>query len=281
MPRAAGTRHEASPLVPAAPAAVSGRAVLTRSVRAAATIAALAVAAATLSTPAEAASRSVFGHRHLHVGRTTPPSDPAALCEAAIHHAETRYATPPALLRAISLVETGRPNHGALRAWPWSVDVDGAPFFFPSRDAAVGFTRTVLLAGARSVDVGCMQVNLETHPDAFATLEDGFDPAINVGYATRFLLALHAGPAHLVWSTAVGFYHSQTEALASPYRARVIAIDDTLLPGTASLGDASLDAASLQAGLTQARIARPGPETPEQRMKKAWAATIVADQGDN
>ncbi len=230
----------------------------------------IAAALAVASTSSLAASRSVFGHRHGHRGSgPSALSDPAALCEAAIDRAEVRYATPPALLRAISLVETGRPDHGALRAWPWSVDVDGTPFFFPSRDAAVGFTRTALLAGARSVDVGCMQVNLETHPDAFATLEDGFDPAINVGYATRFLLALHAGPAHLVWSTAVGYYHSQTESLATPYRARVIAIDDTLLPaGAASLGDASLDAASR-------RAAPHKPETPEQRMKKAWAATLV------
>ena len=248
MPFAAGTRRGASLLVT------------------------LAFAVAAGSLPAKAASRSVFAQRHGHLGRGAPiDPDPSALCEAAIHHAETRYATPPALLRAISLVETGRPDHGALRAWPWSVDVDGAPFFFPSRDAAVGFTRTVLLAGARSVDVGCMQVNLETHPEAFATLEDGFDPALNVGYATRFLVALHAGPAHLVWSTAVGYYHSQTEALATPYRARVIAIDDTLVPaGTSSLGDASLDAASH-------RAARVRPETPEQRMKKAWAATMIPD----
>ena len=104
-------------------------------------------------------------------------------------------------------------------------------------------------------------------------MEDGFTPSVNVNYATRFLLALHAGPAHLVWSTAVGFYHSETEALALPYRARVIAIDDTLLPpGASSLGDASLDAA--------VPAAAHRPETPEERMKKAWAATTVADVDD-
>ncbi len=200
----------------------------------------------------------------LHRARVA--TDPAALCEAAIARDETRFATPPSLLTAISLVETGRPDHGRWRAWPWSVDVDGLPYVFPTRESAVAFTRTALLAGASSIDVGCMQVNLEQHPDAFATLDDGFDPRINVDYATRFLLSLHAGPAHLVWATAVGYYHSQTETLAAPYRARVIAIDATIAPdGTPPL--ATLAAAA------------PKRHTKLDDMKQAWAATLTSDDG--
>jgi hypothetical protein len=33
--------------------------------------------------------------------------------------------------------------------------------------------------GVRSIDIGCMQINLVHHPDAFGSLEAGFDPITN------------------------------------------------------------------------------------------------------
>ena len=197
-------------------------------------------------------------------------TDPATLCEQAIATAEDRYETPPALLTAISLVETGRPDRGRDRAWPWSVDVDGTGYMFPTRDAAAGFARTALLAGAQSVDVGCMQVNLEQHPDAFRSIDEGFDPRRNVDYATRFLLSLHAGPARSVWATAVGFYHSQTPAIAAPYQARVLAIHDTIAPsGAPPLDDGAANA--------KPRTAR--RHTRLDALQQAWAATLPSAPG--
>ena len=43
----------------------------------------------------------------------------------------------------------------------------------------------------RSIDIGCAQVNLMHHPDAFASLEQAFDPMANADYAARFLKQLH------------------------------------------------------------------------------------------
>ena len=55
--------------------------------------------------------------------------------------------------------------------------------------------RAVQAQGVRSIDIGCMQVNLMHHPNAFATLDAAFDPLANALYAARFLTELRATPA--------------------------------------------------------------------------------------
>jgi len=86
-------------------------------------------------------------------------------------------------------------------------------------------------AGVRSIDIGCMQVNRAHHPQAFASLENGFDPMANADYAARFLKQLKEGPAGGDWHKAAGFYHSQTPERAEPYRSRVQATLAGLPPG--------------------------------------------------
>jgi hypothetical protein len=66
-----------------------------------------------------------------------------------------------------------------------------------------------------------MQVNLMYHPNAFASLEEAFDPGSNANYAAHFLNALYAGSKD--WPTAVGAYHSETPALGEAYRVLVMA----------------------------------------------------------
>jgi soluble lytic murein transglycosylase-like protein len=74
-------------------------------------------------------------------------------------------------------------------------------------------------AGRTSIDTGCLQVNLQQHPAAFATLADAFDPIRNTDYAARFLMQLRNETGN--WTQAVGFYHSRTPALAARYRGKV------------------------------------------------------------
>ena len=155
------------------------------------------------------------------VGREV--ADPAALCEAAVTAAEARARLPHGLLGAISLTETGRFEVGAgrLRPWPWSINVAGKGQFFATRGDAVAAVGALLRRGVRSIDVGCLQVNLMYHPRAFASLRAAFDPRENAGYAAEFLNALHA--ASRDWPTAIAAYHSETAALGRPYRAMVMA----------------------------------------------------------
>ncbi len=151
------------------------------------------------------------------------PRSPA-LCDPAIATAEASLRLPPHLLEAIGQVESGRPDPstGQLQPWPWTINADGVGAFFASEAEAIAAVRTLQARGVRSIDVGCMQVNLMFHPAAFASLEEAFDPRANALYAAHFLNALHAGSRD--WSSAIGAYHSQTEALGTDYRRRVLAV---------------------------------------------------------
>ena len=147
----------------------------------------------------------------------------ALLCDSAITAAEERGATtPPGLLTAISQVESGRPDRsGTVRAWPWSIDVAGTDYVFRSKVEAVAATRAWQASGVASIDVGCMQINLAQHPNAFATLDAAFAPAGNVAYAIDFLVRLHGGLGD--WAKAAAAYHSSTPAIGAAYQRLVLA----------------------------------------------------------
>lgn len=144
-------------------------------------------------------------------------------CSTALGLAEIQHGTSPGLLAAISKAESGRPVAPlpGVQPWPWAVNADGAAMYFDSKPAAVAWTRLALERGVRQVDVGCMQVNLQFHPQAFRDLDDAFDPRANTDYAARFLRRLRDEAGD--WTTATGHYHSRTPALAANYRERVTA----------------------------------------------------------
>jgi hypothetical protein len=158
----------------------------------------------------------------------TKPAPPSLVCEEAIGEAARTTQVPSRLMAAIGLVETGRqdPVTGAFRPWPWSINAAGTGFYFTSKLEAIAAVRTLQASGVRSIDVGCMQINLVQHPDAFATLDEAFDPKRNAIYAGRFLTRLHQRSGG-DWMTAAGWYHSTTPDLAADYTKKVSAI----LPG--------------------------------------------------
>jgi hypothetical protein len=178
---------------------------------------------------------------------------PSALCADAIRTAELHYRLPPGLLFAISQVESGRPDVTThrLEPWPWTVQVKDKGLYFDSKSQAIQWVRDAMARGVTSIDTGCLQVNLFFHPRAFETLDDAFDPYRNADYAARFLLQLYASASD--WRQATGFYHSQTPALATPYKARV----DQMLDGT-----------------PLARSAPPKSPTLLSMLAVAWRATL-------
>lgn len=159
-----------------------------------------------------------------------PPPNPS--CLPAIAAAERAGRLPHGLLLAIAQVESGRPDprSGRLDPWPWTINAEGAGQFFSSRAHAIAAVRALQARGVRSIDVGCLQVNLLFHPDAFANLEQAFDPSANASYATRFLNSLYADRHH--WKPAIAAYHSSTPVLGADYRERVLALwKDPTRPG--------------------------------------------------
>lgn len=149
--------------------------------------------------------------------------DAGLACRAAIGAAEREAGIPAGLLQAIGRVESGRrdPVTGRYAPWPWTINAEGRGMYFPTREAAIAEVRQLQSRGVRIIDVGCMQVNLHHHPNAFPTLEQAFDPVTNARYAARFLGELQA--TRQDWARAAGHYHSQTPERAEPYRARVLA----------------------------------------------------------
>jgi Transglycosylase SLT domain len=152
----------------------------------------------------------------------SPPPSPSTLCDAAIQGAEGAGRLPLRLLGAIAEVESGRLDAaGQLRPWPWTIDAEGRGQFFATKQQAIAAVRALQAQGVQSIDVGCMQVNLMYHPNAFASLDQAFDPTANALYATRFLNALYASSGSWVQATAA--YHSQTPAIGAGYQQRVMA----------------------------------------------------------
>jgi hypothetical protein len=139
---------------------------------------------------------------------------------------EKLQAIPDRLLHAISLVESGRwdGERRATIAWPWTVMAEGEGRFLPTKQAAIAEVTKLRARGVRNIDVGCMQINLLAHPDAFATLEEAFDPRTNVAYAARFLTDLYATDKN--WGQAGAHYHSQTPSEAAPYKAKLLTVWD-------------------------------------------------------
>ncbi len=142
-------------------------------------------------------------------------------CEAAIAAAEKSPRLPDKLMPAISRVESGRldPVTKRVRPWPWTINVGGDGFFFDGKDQAVAAVRDLQARGVRSIDIGCMQVNLMHHPTAFASLDDAFEPAVNARFAAQFLMALYRQTGD--WNLAAANYHSSNIDRGEDYQRRV------------------------------------------------------------
>ena len=157
-------------------------------------------------------------------GAMAAPAVPVALsCERAIAAAERQARTAPGLLRAIGLVESGRRDaHGERRPWPWTVTAEGVGTYYPDKDTAIAAVQALQGRGVTSIDVGCMQVNLQYHPAAFRSLEEAFEPGPNAAYAARFVDSLFGKFGD--WAAAAAAYHSQTPVLAAGYAKLIAAV---------------------------------------------------------
>lgn len=154
-----------------------------------------------------------------------PVAPPAwSQCDAAIDQMGATGRLPAGMLMAIAQVESGRPEPktGRLHPWPWTINAEGMGAFFATKAQAIAAVKALQARGVRSIDVGCLQVNLAFHPDAFPDLEQAFDPYTNARYAARFLSRLF-DTSH-DWKQAIAAYHSSTASIGADYRKRVMAV---------------------------------------------------------
>lgn len=148
---------------------------------------------------------------------------PGQACDAAASAAEHAWGLPPGLLQAIGIVETGRRDAvlGRTAPWPWAIDVAGRPFFFSTLAEAEAALAALRASGQPGVDIGCFQVSLRYHLDAFASPEQGFDATENARVAGQLLHALYQQTGS--WRVAAALYHSADPDRGPRYASRVMA----------------------------------------------------------
>lgn len=149
--------------------------------------------------------------------------DDALVCMDATQKFEKKYHIKKHLLTTISSVETGRWNKARKQnlAWPWTVNAQGKGTFFATKAEAVREVKRLQKAGVKSIDVGCMQINLAYHPEAFSNVEEAFDPQKNVEYSAKFLKNLYDN-RDKDWIKAAMAYHSSVPHKAQRYKKKLV-----------------------------------------------------------
>ena len=127
------------------------------------------------------------------------------------------------LLTTISSVETGRWNEKEQQAlaWPWTINAQGKGQFFKTKAEAVKAIKNLQAQGVKSIDVGCMQINLSYHGKAFKSIKDALDPQQNVAYAAKYLKNLYENNDK-DWLKAAMAYHSKTPHKALRYKKKIV-----------------------------------------------------------
>lgn len=130
---------------------------------------------------------------------------------------EDAFHMPRNLIKAVSITESGRYVKSAKRriSWPWTVNAEGKGYYFASKREAIRAVNEFRAQGMKSIDVGCMQINLKYHPDAFRNLEQAFEPKYNIGYAAKFLRDNYVKARS--WKEAIGLYHNGFAELNRDY----------------------------------------------------------------
>jgi len=150
--------------------------------------------------------------------RVHSAEDISAICDNAAEFASAKTGVPISVLKAISLSETGRKRNGAMRPWPWTVNMEGKGVWFSNSDEAKAYVYKNYKRGARSFDIGCFQISYKWHGHNFSSIEEMFQPMPNALYAANFLLRLYKEKGD--WGSAAGAYHSRTPKYASKYEKR-------------------------------------------------------------
>lgn len=150
-------------------------------------------------------------------GGAPPPRAGAEDCRPLARAAEAEFGVPPGILQAIGLVESGM----AGRAWPWTINAAGRPFYLRTRYDAVVAAEAAVRHFGDAVAVGCMQVYLRWHAENFSDVGQMLDPEHNVRYAAAYLVSLRR--EHGSWEAAVRHYHASKSAAQFDYLCRVLA----------------------------------------------------------
>lgn len=142
-------------------------------------------------------------------------------CEDFAAYQERVNGIPAHLLTAVARAESGRydENTGKVGPWPWTVTSPEGDVKYATKWEAIDAVRDLQKRGVGDIDVGCMQISLHQHPNAFPSLNVAFEPEYNVAYAATLLLGHYRNTGD--WRSAVALYHSADPDLGRTYQAKV------------------------------------------------------------
>ncbi len=212
------------------------------------------------------------------------PGAARSVCVSEILRAQLRHNIPGNLLLGIGLQEAGVSRDGQLTIWPWAVNAGGEGRIFDDQQSALDWVRERRGTGMQSIDVGCMQINLLWHPDAFLDAAQGFNPAVNVDYAARFLKQLYAETGD--WTLAAGSYHSRTPQAREVYLKalrRNVAVANERIDGFRALAALAPGAPLPQtatAPLPEMAQEAPRPVSTRPESSGFWSAALGSGAGD-
>ena len=155
-------------------------------------------------------SSSIYANEDTDVLPVKQQLHDSSVCSAAAQQAGTEYGVGFDLLQTIAVVESGKWDNLQNRfvAWPWTVNIKGKGHYFASKEEAVAAVKEAQAKGIKSIDVGCMQINMKYHGKAFSSIEDALDPLKNVQYSAKFLRTLYKSNGR-DWKVAARRYHSR------------------------------------------------------------------------
>ena len=149
-------------------------------------------------------------------GMAQAPDVPAGYHATAYEHHLS-----PAIFYAIALTESGQSRMTAeFRPWPWTLSIDGEPYFFPTREEAGSALLDAIRRQPSQLGVGLFQVEYRFHLSRFDSPGAMLDPYENSRVAAGIFSEGLAAAGGDVWQ-AIGLFHSATPDLADAYRSRV------------------------------------------------------------
>ncbi|HBX60539.1 MAG TPA: hypothetical protein DEG65_10875 [Methylophaga sp.] len=131
---------------------------------------------------------------------------------------------PANLLYAISRAESTNPK--IKRVWPWTINVRGKGYYFPTREKAYAAIMLLLANDITLVDIGLMQTNWYWHKDKLIDPWRALDPQHNIQTGARILRECYERKTD--WVYCAGEYHTRSNtperaARAKKYQKNVLA----------------------------------------------------------
>lgn len=121
---------------------------------------------------------------------------------------EKKYLLPAKILKAVAMQESGlwHKEYQKKVPWPWTINANGKGYYFKSKKEALKKISSYKKRGIKSIDVGCMQINMKYHGQHFSNINQAFDPEYNVRYSASLLRKLY--DRYGSWKLAVANYHT-------------------------------------------------------------------------